>query len=81
MSDYLDTGPATGAVSITPDDDTLLASITRAVWVGGAGDMAVLMADDSAVTFVGVQAGSLLPIRVKRVNNTDTTATGILGLY
>jgi hypothetical protein len=81
MSDYLDTGPATRAVSITPDDDTLLDRITRAVWVGGAGDLAVLMADDSAVTFVGVQAGALLPIRVKRVNATDTTATGILGLY
>ena len=81
MSDFLDTGPAIGAVAVTPSDSALLANISRAIWVGGAGDVAVLMSDDTTVTFAGVQAGSLLPIRVKRVNATDTTATSIVALY
>lgn len=81
MSGFVDTGPVTGAVSVTPDDTDLLANISRALWVGEAGNMAVVMADDTEVTFAGIAAGTLLPIRVKRVNDTDTTAASILALY
>jgi hypothetical protein len=41
----------------------------------------VLMASGQTVTFVGVAAGSVLPIRVARVNSTNTTATNIVALY
>jgi hypothetical protein len=39
------------------------------------------MALGTTLTFTGVQAGSILPIQVKRVYSTDTTATGIVALY
>lgn len=72
---------ATKAWAITPNDGADLDLITRALYVGGAGDVSVILRDDSgAVTLVAVPAGSLLPIRVKRVRATGTTATSIVGL-
>lgn len=77
---HLGTIPARKAFSITPADSDL-ALEARALYVGGAGDVAVRMTDDdSDVTFSGVAAGTVLPISVKRVNSTNTTATNILGL-
>jgi hypothetical protein len=74
--------PATGLVAITPNDSTdLTSSRIRSLWVGGAGNIAVIaQGDSSAVTLSGVAAGSILPIAVKRVMATNTTATLIVGL-
>lgn len=70
--------PATGAAAITPADAD--GTVYRALYVGGAGTVVVRLADDSAdVSFVGVAAGTLLPICVKRVA-TASTATSIVGL-
>lgn len=72
--------PLTRLFAITPDDATLLAEATRALYVGGAGNVSVLpVGQSTSVTLVGVQAGSVLPIRVARVNDTGTTATSIVG--
>lgn len=80
--------PARRAVAVTPSDSTELAAsfgdMPRAIWVGGAGNLSVLMADDGAaasVTLVNVQSGTLLPIRARRVNATNTTASSIVALY
>lgn len=76
----LDT-PAVRAFSITPNDGADLPEVVRALYVGGAGDISViLVGDSSAVVLVAVPVGSLLPIRVKRVRATGTTATSIIGL-
>jgi hypothetical protein len=72
--------PATEAVAITPANGTRIAA-TRAVYVGGGGDLAVVMIGGNAVTFTGVPAGSILPICVNEVRSTNTTATAILALY
>lgn len=54
----------------------------RALYVGGAGDISVLAEDDTApVTFVGVQAGSVLPVRAKAVRLAGTTATNLVAMY
>ena len=74
--------PASNAVAVTPSDVTDLAQTTRAIYVGGAGDVSVEMAGTgTAIIFTGVLAGSILPIRVTRVNSTSTTATNITALY
>lgn len=52
-----------------------------AIYVGGAGNMVVVLADGTAVTFNGVAAGSIIPIRAIRVNATNTTATNLVALY
>ncbi len=54
--------------------------VTRAVWVGGAGDLSVTMISGDVAVFVGVPAGTILPIQVKQVL-AATTASQILGLY
>lgn len=75
------TQPARKLFSITPNDSTELVNC-RAIWVGGAGNVAIVARDDSsAVTVVGVAAGTLLPIMCKKVMSTNTTATNIIGLY
>lgn len=76
------TAPAQGAVAVVPSDTvSLVPAPCRALWVGGAGDISVLMADGASATLVGVPAGALLPIAVRRVNSTATTATSIVALY
>lgn len=71
---------AHSGATLTPSDSTELA-VTRGLYIGGAGDVKVDMAVQGTVTFVGVLAGSLLPIQVKRVYATGTTATNIVSLY
>jgi len=78
-ADALITG-ATKAFAITPADADL-AVVTRGIYVGVTGDLAVILSGDTAVvTFKAVPAGSLLPIRAKQVR-AATTASSILGLY
>lgn len=76
----LDT-PATRWFAITPNDSTDLAAKPRALYVGGAGNVAISNGTDASVTLVAVPAGSLLPLRPDRVLATGTTATSIVGLY
>lgn len=73
--------PAANAAAVTPNDSADLTNVSRSLYVGGAGNVKVDMADVGTVTFTGVVAGSILPIRVKRVYSTGTTATTILVLY
>jgi nitrogen fixation protein len=73
--------PADGAAAITPHDTNLLTVTTRAVYVGGAGDLAVVMFNGDEVTFPAVPAGTVLPVRAKKVKATGTTATSLVGMY
>lgn len=67
--------------AITPSDSTTL-SMTRGLYIGGAGAVAIMgWEDSSAVTFAAVPAGTILPVRVKKVMSTNTTATNIVALY
>ena len=72
------TEPATGGASITPSDTVQITTAHRAVYVGGAGNLAVTLAEGDAVTFVGVPAGTVLPIKCSLIKSTSTTATSIL---
>ena len=73
--------PAGGAFAVTPHATDLLPNATRGLWVGGAGDVAGYMVNGDQVTFSGIQAGTLLPIRLARVLVAGTTATQMVGLY
>lgn len=75
-------GPAVHGFAITKSDSTVFTTPTRYVWVGGAGNVAVLMNGDSvSVTLVAVPVGTMLPISVVQVLSTGTTATNLVGLY
>jgi hypothetical protein len=73
-------GPATVGEAVTPHDTNELTNVSRGLWVGGAGNVAVVTSGGSTLTFVGVAAGTMLPIRVKIVKSTGTTATSIVAV-
>lgn len=74
-------GPARHAAAVVKSDTVDLANVTKGVWVGGTGDMVVIMANGTTVTITGIPAGSLLPICVSRIKSTGTTATNMLALW
>ncbi len=68
---------ASKIVAVTPDDDDDF-STPGFLYVGGAGNIAVIAAGDTdSVILHSVAAGSVLPIIVKRVLSTGTTASNI----
>lgn len=69
------------AQAITKSDSTTY-NPTRALYVGGTGDVAVKMAGDGGtVTFSTVPAGTVLHIRVTQILSTGTSATTIVALW
>ena len=65
--------PAKFAVAVTPSDVTNLGSPARSLYIGTTGNIAV-------VTFSNVPVG-ILPVQVKRVNSTNTTASNIVAMW
>lgn len=53
---------------------------TRGIYVGVSGDLKVVTAGGTTLTFVGLAAGMTHPLRVSKVFATGTTATDIIGL-
>ena len=74
------TGPATQVYAITPNDGADLTVAARGIWVGGAGNIKVTTIDGQTETLNGALAGSVIPVCVKRVWATGTTATLMLAL-
>ena len=79
--------PGSGAFVIVPGTSEF-GNHTRGIYVGGAGDIVVVTVKDQEVFFSSVPAGTILPIRCKKVlaTGTDspastTTATLMVGLY
>ena len=74
-------GPCRHAAAVTPSDSTPLADVSRYLYVGGAGNLSLIMQDGATVAINGVTAGSLLPVAASQVNATGTTATNITALW
>ncbi len=74
------TSPATHGFTVTPSDTIDLSEVTRAIYVGSGGALAVRLLSGQTVTFAGVSAGSILPLGADRVLATGTTAGSIVGL-
>jgi len=73
--------PTSKAVAITPSDSTDLNGV-KAIYVGGAGNLAVRMTRDSGttITMIAVTVGAVYDLRVTRVM-AATTATNLVGFY
>lgn len=73
--------PAVSAAAVTPSDSANLPSLARALYIGTSGNVAAVLPNDDVVLFSNLQSGQILPVRVKRVNSTNTSATNIVALY
>jgi hypothetical protein len=69
------------AVAITTSDTVVYDQPTRAIYIGGSGNLRVDMVSGGTVTFVGLSAGTVLPIQAERVYAASTTATNLIALY
>lgn len=71
------------AFAITKSDTVNFPVSANAIYVGtpgATGTVVVALEDGTTVNFVGVPAGTILPIRCIRVNNTTTTASDLVAL-
>jgi hypothetical protein len=76
--------PPRRAVAVSPSDTTDLTDVARLLYVGGTGNLVLLLAGDgegSEVTLTAVPAGAFIPLQVQRVLNTGTTASDIVAFY
>lgn len=72
--------PARQALVVAPSDSTPFTNACRALYVGGSGDVNAICSGDSTPTLFTNVSG-VLPVRVKQVYATSTTATSIVALY
>ena len=73
--------PANGAAGITPSNSADLPVYARAIYVGVGGNITVDMTDSGTnITFLAVPQGTILPVQVKRVYSTGTSATNLVAL-
>ena len=70
-----------GDAAVVTTSDTVNFDTPSVVFVGGGGTVRVLTAQGSDVTFVGVLAGSILPVQILRVFASTTTATNMVRVY
>lgn len=72
-------------VAITKDNSANIPSgPTDAVYVGtkgSTGTIVAVMQSGATATFVGIAAGTILPIKVIRINSDTTDASDMLALY
>ncbi len=71
--------PAVTAFDITPDDGADLVHVTTALNVTNPGTVRVTT-EDGSVAELTIHPGHAFPVRVRRVWETGTSATGIRGL-
>lgn len=67
-----------GAATVTPSDTTVI--LGKAIYVGGAGNVAVTTAAGTVVTFTAPPVGSIIPVAFTKVMATNTTATLLIAL-
>ncbi len=71
------------AAAVTPNDSVDLAE-PSVIYVGGfgtTGAVRVTTAQGTTVTFLGVPAGFVIPVQVRRVWSTGTTATNLIRIF
>ncbi|WP_020471472.1 spike base protein, RCAP_Rcc01079 family [Zavarzinella formosa] len=73
--------PYRHAAAVTPSDTVDLTNVTRAVYVGGAGNIVYITEQNETVTLTGVTVGTVYRICASRIKSTSTTATNIVALW
>ena len=75
--------PAVDGVAFTGSADVVLPTITRGIYVAADGDIRLDLiglpgaSGPTTLTFVGLKAGSILPVCATKIYDTGTTVAGI----
>lgn len=69
------------AVSITADDNADLNIIGAVIFVGTGGSLSVVTVSGDTVVYKNLPDAYILPVQVRRVNSTNTTATDLIAQY
>ena len=72
--------PGSHAAPVTPSDSTDLTTASRALYVGGPGDLVLTLVGGSTVTLKNLAAG-WVPLRTQRVHASGTTAADIVAVW
>lgn len=68
----------------TANSANVFSQPTRALYVGGAGNVEVMMSgysgSNTVLLFANVASGAILPLRVSALTG-NTTATGVVGIF
>ncbi len=73
--------PASHVFPIEPNDTAALSHVTRAVYVGGQGNLQITALGGQTITLTNVPAGTIFPLRCTHVLAGETTATALVGLF
>lgn len=73
--------PGKQGETIVPSDTVDLTFVSKFIYVGVTGNVRLTMDGGQILTFVGVLAGTFMPVRASRVMATGTTATSLVSLY
>lgn len=74
------TSPGLSAFAINPSNGNDLPQVTRALYVGAAGNVRVELVDGSEATFRSMQPGMMYPLRIRKVFSTGTSADDLIGI-
>lgn len=69
------------SVDVTPDNDNDLAIIGAIIFVGTGGNLEVTTVSGDTVIYKNLPDAYTLPVQVRRVKVTNTTATDIIAQY
>lgn len=73
-------GQARKLLLLTKSDDTVYDPPLDGIYVGGTGNASIIAADDTAAVLLSaIPVGTFLPIKVKKLMSTNTTATLVVG--
>ncbi len=73
--------PYVGGVAIDySGGNQVLATNARGLYVGGAGNLVLVMIDGTTVTFTGLLVGTTYEFAFKQINQTGSTATNCVAL-
>lgn len=78
--------PSRNGVAFTGTSDVTLSTYSRAIYIASDGDLKVDFIGDgkeqetvgTGITFVGLKQGTILPICVSKIYDSDTTVSGVI---
>ena len=80
LSNVNNSYPAIGVLTVTPSDTVDLTKVVRAIRANTAGTVQITSIDGTTC-LLNFWAGETRPVGATRIWATNTTATGIEGLY